>query len=194
MIWANRATRRPLSPTGRFFSAPTGTSTASRRIKRFEKNMIEHELQKSTEEHTRPACEFGRGAQTIVTHYIQNFGCEKVCGTMFSARRRKTTRQRRILPGTSGQNDHALHKRLDELPFQNWIGNFVGYAVVPVSEGSGLAAVARAEPRQRLERNRHSANFSGPRIEVSLANTGGARLVESGGGPRPCLPDRYAVG
>ena len=36
--------------------APTGTSTASRRIKRFEKNMIEHELQKSTEEHTRPAC------------------------------------------------------------------------------------------------------------------------------------------
>src|SRR5882672_8892963 len=43
MIWANRATRRPLSPTGRFFSAPTGTSTASRRIKRFEKNMIEHE-------------------------------------------------------------------------------------------------------------------------------------------------------
>src|SRR6266478_1817510 len=140
MIWANRATRRPLSPTGRFFSAPTGTSTASRRIKRFEKNMIEH------------------------------------------------------FPGTSGQNDHALHKRLDELPFQNWIGNFVGHAVVPVSEGSGLAAVARAEPRQRLERNRHSANFSGQRIEVSLANPGGARLVESGGGPRPCLPDRYAVG
>ena len=62
----------------------------------------------------------------------------------------ETTRQRRILPGTSGQNDHALHKRLDELPFQNWIGNFVGHAVVPVSEGSGLAAVARAEPRKGM--------------------------------------------
>src|SRR5438477_9980681 len=45
MIWANRATRRQPFPTGRFFSAPTGTSTASRRIKRFEKNMIEHEPQ-----------------------------------------------------------------------------------------------------------------------------------------------------
>jgi outer membrane protein assembly factor BamB len=46
----------PAISDGQIFSAPTGTSTASRRIKRFEKNMIEHELQKSTEEHTRPAC------------------------------------------------------------------------------------------------------------------------------------------
>src|SRR6266576_4174136 len=33
MIWANRATRRRPSPTGRYFSAPTGTCTASRRTK-----------------------------------------------------------------------------------------------------------------------------------------------------------------
>src|SRR5258708_6723160 len=122
MIWANRATRRQPFPTVRFSSAPTGTSTASRRIDSYEP------------------------------------------------------------------------KRPDELPFQNWIGNFVGHAVIPVSAGSGLAAVARAEPRERLERNRHSANFSEQGIEVSLANTGGAGLVESGGGPRPCFSDRYAVG
>src|SRR6266850_4120505 len=140
MTWASRATRRQPFPTVRFSSAPTGTSTASRRIKRFEKNLIEH------------------------------------------------------FPGTSGQNDHALHKRFDELPFQNWIGNFVGHAVVPVSEGSGLAAVARAEPRQRLERNRHSANFSEQGIEVSLAHAGGAGLDKPSRGPRPRLPDRYAVG
>src|SRR5229473_922215 len=33
MTWASRATRRQPFPTGRFSSAPTGTSTASRRTK-----------------------------------------------------------------------------------------------------------------------------------------------------------------
>src|SRR6185436_7746628 len=120
MIWANRATRRPLSPTGRFFSAPTSTSTASRRIKRFEKNMIEHELQKSTEEHTRPACEFGRGARTIVTHYIQNFGCEKVCGTMFSARRRK--RHARGVSSPERPDKMTMHFTNDSMNFHSRIG------------------------------------------------------------------------
>src|SRR5204863_7516992 len=104
----------------------------------------------------------------------------------------ETRRQRRILPGTSGKNDHAFTN--DSMNFQNWMGNFVGHAVVPVSEGSGLAAVARAEPRQRLERNRHSANFSEQGIEVSLAHAGGAGLDKPSRGPRPGFPDRHAVG
>src|SRR5258705_7400865 len=83
MIWANRATRRPLSPTGRFFSAPTGTSTASRIIKRFEKNMIEHELQKSTEEHTPPACEFGRGARLSLPTIFRISGAKKFAERCF---------------------------------------------------------------------------------------------------------------
>src|SRR3954465_6043106 len=39
MTWASRATRRQPFPTVRFSSAPTGTSTASRRIKRFSDKM-----------------------------------------------------------------------------------------------------------------------------------------------------------
>src|SRR6266481_5983374 len=119
MIWENRATRRPLSPTGRFFSVRTGVFTASRRIDSYEP------------------------------------------------------------------------KLRNELLFQNWPGHFTGFDFAGGGSGarSGLAAVARPEPRFGLERNRHSANFSGQGAEVSLAHTGGAGLVESGGGCGPGLPD-----
>ena len=82
--------------------------------------MIEHELQKNTEEHTRPACEFGRGARTIVTHYIQNFGCEKVCGTMFSARRRK--RHARGVSSPERPDKMTMHFTNDSMNFHSRIG------------------------------------------------------------------------
>ena len=40
-------------------------------------------------EHPRPAGGFGRRARTLATHYFGNSRREKVCGTWFSARRRK---------------------------------------------------------------------------------------------------------
>src|SRR5689334_9393993 len=105
-----------------------------------------------------------------------------------------TVRFSSVPTGTSTASrriDSYEPKLRNELLFQNWPGHFTGLDFAGGGRGarSGLAAVARPEPRWGLERNRHSANFSGQGAEVSLAHAGGAGLVESGGGCGPGLPD-----
>ena len=47
------------------------------------------ELRNTNGERTRPACRFGRLAQTLVTHFLSHFPPQNIGGTRFSASRRK---------------------------------------------------------------------------------------------------------
>src|SRR5438093_9230121 len=106
----------------------------------------------------------------------------------------------RVRAGASSRNGAVNRSdfagRLDHESPKVFSGRCIRFVVVAVHpcRGRGLAAVARAESGWRLERDRRREILPGRWVEGSLASAGGARLVKSGGGPGPGLPDRYAVG
>ena len=111
-----------------------------------------------------------------------------MCETTGRFRRMRTPRHRATnLSGSVRHFDHESPKF-----FSDGCAGFV-VAVARRCAGRRLAAVARAEPRWRLERNRHPGVVSVGRLENFLAHTSGLGMVEPGSGAGTRLPRRRAV-